>query len=138
MDSHTVKDFLYTIGWKDPNVTDRLLELLTKFINFLDEEPVRVEKLQYSLKDLLEYLCTEEGNTNSNCKAVDYLLTHKYYDKITEIKLPADLKSIVEDLRDNLHDTHTNRDIAIMLQSAPEQLLERLERIMGDEGRSPK
>lgn len=133
MDAIAIKEILNDIGYGSLQTTTRLLELVAKFIDFLDDDLIQVKALQSSLKDLLQYLCSEEGNTDSNCRAIDYVLTFRY-DNLEKKKLPIQLKLIIEDMMSSLHDAHKSPDIAKLVNALPYQLLERINKLEeGDE-----
>lgn len=72
------------------------------------------------LVDLLEYLCSEPGRTDENCKAVDYFfcLGEWSWDS-----LPAPYQDVFADMGGALHDAVADPDIAEALQATPEALL---------------
>ena len=72
------------------------------------------------LVDLLEYLCTAEGRTDANCKAVDYFFCLGDW---SWESLPGPYQEIFADMGGALHDAVSDPDIAEALQATPEALL---------------
>jgi hypothetical protein len=72
------------------------------------------------LVDLLEYLCTEAGRTDENCKAVDYFFCLGDW---SWESLPGPYQEIFADMGGALHDAVSDPDIAEALQATPEALL---------------
>lgn len=72
------------------------------------------------LVDLLEYLCSDAGRTDENCKAVDYFFCLGDW---TWEALPGPYQEIFADMGGALHDAVADPDIAEALQATPEDLL---------------
>ena len=80
-----------------------------------------------SLEKLLLFLTSPAGRTDANCST-----THNF---ITEIEgewsaLPAELRAILDDMSGTLHDSVYAPEIARTFEATPEQLLERIRRIV--------
>ena len=78
--------------------------------------------VQGKLVELLEYLCTDAGRTDANCKAVDYFfcLGDWSWDS-----LPAQYREMFADMGGALFDAVEDPDIAEAMQATPEALLEK-------------
>lgn len=72
---------------------------------------------------LLEFLASDEGRTDANCRAVDYFFCLGDW---SWGHLPEPWESIFADLGGGLHEAVSAPDIAEALQATPEQLLERV------------
>lgn len=72
---------------------------------------------------LLEFLASDEGRTDANCRAVDYFFCLGDW---SWGHLPEPWESIFADLGGGLHEAVAAPDIAEALQATPDQLLERV------------
>ena len=88
-----------------------------------------VQRLRSIVMDLLEFLASRQGRTDSNVRFIDYGLSNDddLWDRIelVEIEDPI-LADVVRDMAGALHDTVKAPNIASNFDSTPEQLLARL------------
>jgi len=96
--------------------------------NIIDR-PVNLFDLKESLIALLTFLNTKEGRTNDNCRAVDLFFCLQDDWDLGYKDLPEPFSEIIIDMGGALHDTINTPDIAKMLDSTPEQLLDRVRKI---------
>lgn len=74
------------------------------------------------LVSVLEYLCSSEGRTDPNCRAVDYFFCMAAWDWDG---LPESYQNLYADMGGGLHEAVAAPDIAEALQATPELLLAR-------------
>jgi hypothetical protein len=72
------------------------------------------------LVELLEYLCSDAGRTDANCKAVDYFFCLADW---SFGSLSSPYQDLFADMGGALHDAVADPDIAEALQATPEDLL---------------
>ena len=98
-------------------------ELVQRIQTALAAEDLVLSALKTLLIELLEYLASEEGRTDANCRAVDsfFMLDHLW----AERNLPVPFRNIFSDMSGALHDTVSAPEIAKDFDSTPEQLLKR-------------
>ncbi len=81
---------------------------------------------QRAIVALLEYLCTPEGRSDENCRAVDAAICEMLQVDEVDLKwLPADWCALLWDMGGQLHDAVSAPDVARGFESSPEQLLAR-------------
>jgi hypothetical protein len=110
------------------DVSPELKALLHKFYETACARPLNAVALKSVLVNLLEFLTTREGRTNSNCWAVDLFCMSDDWERDWS-ELPEEFSDILADMAGALHDTVKAPEIASNFDSTPEQLLERVKRI---------
>lgn len=88
-----------------------------------------VDRLRFLVTELLTFLASRKGRTDSNCRFVDYGLMHddEVWDSIELIEVTdPNLADVIRDMAGALHDTVSAPNIAQNFESTPEQLLARL------------
>ncbi|HKO56288.1 MAG TPA: hypothetical protein VJ276_10450 [Thermoanaerobaculia bacterium] len=93
----------------------------------LVDRPPDLPALKQALESLLTYLATPEGRTDANCCTTDYFFSQLQPDSL---HLPDDFREVLDHLGGALHDTVYAPHIARNFDSLPEQLLERVRRIV--------
>ncbi len=108
--------------------SSRLRGLIENLDHAIAEERPDLSTVKGSLVALLEYLCSPEGRTDSNCWATDlYWMT-----AATEYEnLPEEFIEVFADMAGALHDTINHPEIAGHFDSLPEQLLDRARKLGG-------
>ena len=106
--------------------------LLDNWANAFSNEPTDITSLIIATRDLVSFLCIYENNTDVNCRKVNDFVFFKILGKDI-LAIPEDLKGIIIDMGQNLHDTHTYPDIAENFESTPYQLLKRIESMIKKE-----
>jgi hypothetical protein len=103
-------------------VSPKLLPHLQALYEAVPKGSAGRPEVRTHLVALLEYLCSPEGRTDANCKAVDYFfcMTDWSWDA-----LPHAYQEMFADMGGALHNAVTDPDIAEALQSTPELLLAR-------------
>ena len=107
-------------------------EIIKSFIDIvqyeLSKENLDYKALKESLINLLQYLSSPEGRTDENCRYIDYFFQNN--DVWVDSDLPERLHDIFADMSGALHDTVSAPQIAYNFYSTPEQLLERVKKII--------
>ena len=98
-------------------------ELVNAVQSVLASDQLNLETLKRSLITLLEYLSSQEGRTDANCRAVDSFFVAD--GRWVERNLPDPFHDILADIAGALHDTVSAPEIAQNFDSTPEQLLKR-------------
>ena len=93
--------------------------------------PADLPALKQSLTALLEYL-SGQGRTNANCWAVDmfFCLSEGWEQDWTDQHLPDDFHDVLALMGQALHDTVRTPKIAENFDCLPEQLLDRVRRLV--------
>lgn len=83
--------------------------------------------LRTALEQLLVFLTGDAGRTDANCSTV-----FNFFNETEELWRPLreDIRAICDDMSGTLHDAIYAPDIARTFESLPEQLLERVRRIV--------
>lgn len=110
------------------DVSPKIASLLRELHSQACARPLNRESLKQALIELLEFLATPEGKTNSNCWTVDLFCCSDDWEIGWE-DLPEDLVDILGDMGGALHDTVQAPEIAHNLDSTPEQLLDRARKL---------
>lgn len=110
------------------DVSPELKAVLHKFYETSCARPLDPVALKGDLVNLLEFLTTPEGRTDSNCWAVDLFCMSEDWERDWG-ELPEEFIDILADMSGALHDTVKAPEIARNFDSTPEQLLERAKRI---------
>jgi len=106
-------------------VSDELRPLMQSFYSEMISRPVNISALKATVIDILSFLCTPEGRTNANCRAVDlFICINNDWDAVRS-QIPEELRAIISDMGMCLHDTFNAPEIAKEFDSTPEQLLAR-------------
>jgi hypothetical protein len=117
--------FELMIGKPDAQVVASFEAVRTEL---LSAEP-SVERLRSIVTDLLMFLASRRGRTDSNVRYIDYGLSNDddVWDRVEllEAKDPI-LADVIRDMAGALHDTVKAPNIARNFDSTPEQLLARL------------
>jgi hypothetical protein len=98
-------------------------ELVKEIQSVLTKGILELEELKRTLVALLEYLSSDVGRTEANCRAVD--LFFMLDDLWAKRDLPDHFHEIFADIAGALHDTVSAPEIAENFDSTPEQLLRR-------------
>ena len=93
------------------------------------QQPANLPALKGAMVDLLSYLSSPEGRTDSNCVTVDTFFCIRNHWETEWDHLPIDFQHILDDIGGALHDTVSSPDIAENFESTPEQLLARVHKI---------
>jgi len=112
-------------------VSSDLRPLLEKVYSSVLVAPMNLQVLKDSLTGLLEYL-NGVGRTNANCWAVDlfFCSSEGWERDWTEQNLPDDFHDVLSLMGQALHDTVKTPKIAENFDCLPEQLLERVRRLI--------
>ena len=96
-------------------------------------EPLREVELKASLENLLEFL-VGDGRTNANCWAVDlfFALCEGWEQDWGQQFLPENFHDVLAMMGEALHDTVRHPEIAREFGCLPEQLLQRVKRLVPD------
>ena len=83
--------------------------------------------LRVSLERLLTYLASEPGRTDANCSTVD-----AFFNAVEPLwrDLPEEWRGVFDDMSGTLHDAIYAPDIARTFEATPEQLLQRVRKIV--------
>ena len=113
-------------------VAPELRALVATVCREIRRKPTDRSALQSALEDLLSFLSSSHGRTDANCRTVDYFfcMPEVYGLSVNWDHVPEEFQDILQDLAMGLHDTITAPDIARRCDSTPEQLLEKLRRII--------
>jgi hypothetical protein len=113
------------------SVSSALRPLLRSVYSAVLSSPVDLADLKKSLEDLLKYLAGE-GRTNANCWAVDlfFCLSQEWERDWTDQNLPEDFHDVLAVMGEALHDTVQAPEIARNFDCLPEQLLDRVKRLL--------
>lgn len=107
-------------------VSPEIRELLKALDHRMVVRPWSFGQIRTAIVDLLMFLCTEEGRTDSNCRAVDAFVMTSWDDAWLDMReLPGQFAEILCDIGGQLHDTFTAPERAESFKSLPEQLLAR-------------
>jgi hypothetical protein len=110
-------------------------ELVKAVQSILAEGAVDVGGLKQSLVALFEYLSSEDGRTDANCRAVDSFFM---FDGLwVERNLPDAFHDIFADTAGALHDTVSAPEVAERFDSTPEQLLKRARELITEQPAPP-
>ena len=112
----------------------RLRALLQPVYRRALSEPLDKAGLKESLEELLEFLAGE-GRTNANCWAADlfFALGQEWERDWAGQQLPEDFHDVFALMGEALHDTVDDPGIARNFGCLPEQLLERVRRLLLDD-----
>ena len=112
-------------------VSPRLRPLLHAVYLQALSEPLNEAELKKGLEDLLEFLAVD-GRTNANCWAVDvfFALSQGWERDWGARQLPEDFHDVLAMMGEALHDTVRDPEIARNFGCLPEQLLERVRRLI--------
>jgi hypothetical protein len=104
--------------------TSRELEPLLRALFESMPDPA---SLRSSLEQLLVFLASEAGRTDANCS-----VTHHFIEASEERwrEVPGELHAILDDMSGALHESIYAPHIARTFESTPEQLLERVRRVV--------
>jgi len=83
-----------------------------------------------ALEELMLWINKPENNSDENCRKVDYFVANEIIPNKKYRELPEDIKEIIFDMGATLHDTHNSPKIAENFYSTPEQLLERVQKLI--------
>ena len=113
------------------SVSPRLRPLLEAVYLQVLSEPLIEAELKKSLEDLLEFLAAD-GRTNANCWAVDlfFALSQGWERDWGSLELPEDFHDVLAMMGEALHDSVRDPEIARNFGCLPEQLLERVKRLV--------
>ena len=103
-----------------------LMKLIEEVHNCLIERPANLSSLKVALEDLFDYLTTQDGRTEDNCKEADLYFCLHDDNGFNWDHLPEDYKLIIDDIGGQLHDSIKNPEISENFKSSPEQLLKRI------------
>ena len=112
----------YRTAVADSGATPELVTRLKALYESVPPGAAGARSVRGKLVDLLEYLCTDAGRTDANCKAVDYFFCLGDW---SWESLPAAYQDIFADMGGALHDAVEDPDIAEAMQATPEALLEK-------------
>jgi hypothetical protein len=113
-------------------VSPELRPLLQSVYDDLLASPANLASLKRTLTELLRYL-SEEGRTNANCWAADLFSCSDdglWERDWSEQDLPDGFHDVMARMGEALHDTVTRPDVAGNFGCLPEQLLERVKRLV--------
>ena len=125
MDEQRFED-LYRSAVRYRKASPQLKALLRDVYDGVVNRPPDLAGLKNALVSLLEFLCTSGGRTDANCCTTDALCSAVDEWERSWSDLPADFRSILDDLGGVLHDAVYAPQIARAFESLPEQLLERV------------
>jgi hypothetical protein len=113
------------------SVSPKLRPLLQAVYLQVLSEPLNERELKKSLENLLEFLAGD-GRTNANCWAVDlFFALGKGWEKDWgDQDLPENFHDVCAMMSEALHDTVKHPEIAENFDCLPEQLLERVRRLV--------
>ena len=89
--------------------------------------PANLPQLKFALRQLLDFLASPKGRTDSNCRITDSFFSLS--DDLDWGHLPDEFGGILSDMAGALHDTLSLPHRAENCDSTPEQLLHRLDAI---------
>ena len=84
----------------------------------------------YALDTLLTWLTNPKNNNDNNCREIDYFVAYDIVGTPQYEKLPADIQEIIFDIGSSLSDTFTAPKVANNFLSTPEQLLNRIRKLI--------
>ena len=118
------------------DVSEGLTDLVSLVCREIDRRPTDLPALRDRLEALLAFLASPSGRTDPNCRAVDvFFCMPKDFGWTTDWEhLPEAVQEILADLGGALHDTIGAPEIARSCESTPEQLLDRVRRLNGEDG----
>jgi hypothetical protein len=114
----TYRDALVEVKGESPELT----RLLAALYDTVPSGKAGLLEIRKRLIELLEFLCSEGGRTDANCKAVDYFFCMGDW---SWSALPPAYQEMFADMGGALHDAVADPDIAEAMQATPESLLER-------------
>lgn len=91
-----------------------------------------IEEVLSILLQLLLWLNESENNTDSNCKKIDFFVTHEIVIDREFNRIPEDIKNILFDIGGSLSDTYSSPEVALDFNSTPKQLLERVQSLLAN------
>jgi hypothetical protein len=105
----------------------RARELVMIIMQALNNNVIDLVLLKNSLMALFEYLSSENGRSDANCRAVDAFFM--FDNTWAERKLPEPFQDIFGDMSGALHDSISAPEIAENFDSTPEALLIRAKQL---------
>ena len=87
---------------KPDDTVDKSLRAIDKI---LSASPIDLSDLKSRLVSLLSYLCSPNGRTDANCRAVDIHFCIDIDDAWPDLELPPDFAALFDDIGGALHDT---------------------------------
>ncbi|HEV8660440.1 MAG TPA: hypothetical protein VGS96_17685 [Thermoanaerobaculia bacterium] len=112
------------------HVSPQLKSLLRHVYAAAVTRPADLRYLKNAMESLLSFLATEGGRTDANCCTTD-----AFFSAVDEWErdwsdLPENFRDVLDDLGGALHDTVHAPHIASNFESLPEQLLQRVRKIV--------
>jgi hypothetical protein len=110
------------------DVSPELAPLLRGAYEEIARQPTDAPALKESLHALLAFLASPAGRTDANCRTTDLFFCLS--EDLDWDHLADEFADILGDMAGALHDTVSSPDIARNFDSTPEQLLDRLSRVV--------
>ncbi|MGD8253400.1 MAG: hypothetical protein PVJ11_05470 [Syntrophobacterales bacterium] len=110
-------------------VSQELRSLLKDVYGSIHWSSPDLKVIKRALLDLLSFLSQPEHRTDENCGAVDLFFCINDHWDVRWGNLPEGYRHLLDDIGGALHDTISAPEIAQSLESTPEQLLARAQRL---------